>query len=487
MEINPNIFRAYDIRGKYPDEINEITVYKIGQAFAKYTKAKKILVGRDARLSSKSLSASLIKGINSQEVSVLDIGLCSEPVFYSAVAESDVDGGLMSTASHLGKGFNGLKPVFRKAVPLAREEVAELKNLVINSEFEVISNTRAAAKGVKEDLSSLTEEKIIKQDFTQTYINEIRKFIKTKFKPFKIVIDASNGMAGLYVEKVFAGTDLKIVPIFVEIDGNFPNHDPDPKILVNRQKLIDKIIAEKADLGIMLDGDADRVYFLDRQGEVIDPSLVSALIAQYLIEQSRKKKVLVEVRTSWAVKDFVEKIGGKVEVSLCWTIPIKLKMRQDHEIIFGSETSGHYVFADFYWTDDGILAALNFLQAISAKKEESIDEILSDFRGKYFIIEETNFEIENPGQASEVLKILEQNYKKQGAKIIKIDGLTVQFPNWWFNLRPSETEPLIRLNLEAKTKELMEEKKKEVSSLITRTAAKGGEERMFFDSLPTEA
>ncbi len=450
MFIDPNIFRAYDIRGKYPDEINEITVYKIGQAFAKYTKAKKILVGRDARLSSKSLSASLIKGINSQEVSVLDIGLCSAPVFYSAVAKSDVDGGLMSTASHLGKEFNGLKPVFRESIPLTREELASLKNLVINNEFEVISN----------------EEKIIKQDFTQTYIEEIRKFIKTKFKPFKIVIDASNGMAGLYVEKVFADTDLKIVPIFVEIDGNFPNHDPNPKIFVNRQKLIDKIIAEKADLGIMLDGDADRVYFLDRQGEVIDPSLVSALIAQYLIEQSRKKKVLVEVRTSWAVKDFVEKIGGKVEVSLCWTIPIKLKMRQDHEIIFGSETSGHYVFADFYWTDDGILAALNFLQAISAKKEESIDEILSDFRGKYFIIEETNFEIENSGQAKEVLKILEQNYKKQGAKIIKIDGLTVQFPNWWFNLRPSEAEPLIRLNLEAKTKELMEEKVKEIKAII---------------------
>ena len=154
--IDPNIFRAYDVRGKYPDEINEITVYKIGQAFAKYTKAKKILVGRDARLSSKSLSTSLIKGINSQGVSVLDIGLCSAPVFYSAVAESDVDGGLMSTASHLGKGFNGLKPVFRKSLPLSREEVASL-----NNEFEVISN----------------EEKIIKQDFTQTYIEEIRKFI----------------------------------------------------------------------------------------------------------------------------------------------------------------------------------------------------------------------------------------------------------------------------------------------------------------------
>jgi len=447
--IAPSIFHAYDIRGKYPEEINEETFYKIGQAFVKYAKAKKILVGQDIRLSSESLTASLIKGINSQGASVLDIGLCSTPCFYFAVAKSDVDGGLMCTASHLGREFNGLKPVFRGNTPLTREQVSEFKDLTINGDFKIISN----------------EEKIIKQDFTGTYLNEIVKFIKNKFKSLKVVIDASNGMAGLYVERVFEATNLKIIPIFIEPDGSFPNHDPNPKIPANRQKLVDKIISEKANLGIMFDGDADRVYFLDRQGQVIDPSLVSALMGQYLVLQTGKKKILIEVRTSRVVKDFMEKVGGKVGVSVCWSIPIKLAMEKDNEIIFGSETSGHYVFADFYRIDSGILAALNFFQAISAKKE-SLDEILEDFRSKYFIIEETNFQIKNCGQAKEILKTLEEKYRKEGAEILKIDGLTVQFPEWWFNLRLSETEPLIRLNLEAKTEELMNKKKEELSSLI---------------------
>lgn len=449
MKINPTIFKAYDIRGKYPEEIDEKIIYRIGQAFVKYSKARKVLVGRDIRISSESLSVSLIKGINSQGASVVDIGLCSTPVFYFAVAKSDVDGGLFNTASHLGQEFNGLKPVFRGNLPLTRKQIEEIKNFVINNDFKII----------------LDGEKIIKKDFSQIYINEIKKFIKNKLRPFKIVIDASNGMAGLYLEKVFAETGLEIIPIFVEADGNFPNHLPNPKIPANRQKLVERIIAEKTDLGIMFDGDADRVYFLDRQGQVIAPSLISALIAQYLITQTGKKKVLIEVRTSQVVKDLVEKLGGKVEVSVCWTIPMKLKMKEDPEIIFGSETSGHYVFADFYRIDDGILAALNFLQAISLKKE-SIDEILKDFREKYFIIEETNFEIKNLEQAKEILKMLESKYEKLGAKIFKIDGLTIKFSDWWFNLRPSETEPLIRFNLEAKTKDLMEEKKEELSFLI---------------------
>jgi phosphomannomutase len=449
MNINPSIFRAYDVRGKYPEELNEEAVYKIAQAFVRYLKAKKILVGRDARTSSEDLFSSLVRGINSQGAVAVDAGLCGTPAFYFAAAKSDADAGLLCTASHLGKEFNGLKPVLAKNVPLTREQINELKNVVMNENFRVVSE----------------EEKIVKQDFNQAYVEKIKEFIKDRLKPLKIVIDASNGMAGLYVEKVFSGTGLQVVPMFTEIDGSFPNHAPNPKIPANRQKLVDRILAEKADLGVMFDGDGDRVYLLDRQGRVIEPSLVSALIGEYLIKKTGRKKILVEVRTSRVVKDFAEKVGGRAEVSVCWTIPMKLKMMKDHEIIFGSETSGHYVFADFYRIDDGILAALNFIQAISVKKE-SIDEILQDFRAKYFVIEEKNFEIKNAGQANEVLKTLEKGYKKQDAKIVKIDGLTVQFPDWWFNLRTSESEPLLRLNLEAKTKELMEEKKKEVSSLV---------------------
>jgi phosphomannomutase len=449
MKINSHIFRGYDIRGKYPEEINEETIYKIGQAFADYIKAKQVLVARDIRLSSERLSNFLIKGINSQGVRVLDIGLSSTPCFYFAVATSKVDAGLMITASHLGKEFNGLKLVLGKNLPLTRDEIRELKKATINKEYNILSS----------------EIMVEKKDFSQIYIDTIRSFIKNEFKPLKIVIDAGNGMAGLYLEKIFAETGLKLIFIFTELDGSFPNRDPNPKISTNRQKIVEKILAEKADLGVMFDSDADRAYFLDRDGEVIDPNLVSALIAEYLIKQTGKNKVLVEVRTSRAVEDYVKKLGGEVETSVCWTIPMKLKMIENPEIIFGSETSGHYIFANFYKIDDAILAAINFLQIISLKKQ-LIDEIIDEFKKKYFIIEETNFRIKDSQQTEEILKILEEKYKKQGGKIIKIDGLTVKFNNWWYNLRPSETEPVIRLNLEADNKKLMEEKKREISLLI---------------------
>ena len=449
-QINQDVFHAYDIRGAYPQEFNEETAYKIARVFVKYSQAKQILVGRDIRLSSEKLLKSIINGINSQGVEIIDIGLCSTPCFYFAVANSDVDAGLMITASHAGKEFNGLKPYLKGGVPLSKEQMTEFKNIALNSEFSVLSSN---------------EEKIIKKDFTQIYVSTIRKFIKNEFKPLKVVSDAGNGMAGLYIKEIFSGTNLDVISIFDEPNGNFPNHETNPKIPDNRQKLTEKIISEKADLGFMFDGDADRVYVLNREGKVIDPSLVSALISQYLINQSQKKKILIEVRTSQVVNDFIEKFGGKAEISACWTIPIKLKMRADSEFIFGSETSGHYIFADFYWIDDGILAMLNFLQAISIKKE-TIDEIIQDFQKRYFIIEEINFEIKNSEQAKEILNALENKYKKEGAAILKIDGLSVKFPDWRFNLRASETEPLIRLNLEAKTKELMETKKQELTELI---------------------
>ena len=204
--MNSDIFHAYDIRGIYPQELNEEAAYKIAQALVQYTKAKQVLVGRDIRISSESLSNSIIKGINSQGAEVVDIGLCGTPCFYFAVASSGIDAGIMITASHASKEFNGFKLVFKGATPLSKEQMAEFKNIVLNGEFPVLSK----------------EEKIIKKDFAQEYINSIRKFIKNEFKPLKIVIDASNGMAGLYIEKVFTETNLNVIPIFNEPNGNFP-------------------------------------------------------------------------------------------------------------------------------------------------------------------------------------------------------------------------------------------------------------------------
>jgi phosphomannomutase len=446
---NPNIFRSFDIRGKYPEEVNEEAFYKIGQVLTDYLKAKKFLVAQDIRFSSPPLKESLLKGIFSQGAEVIDIGYSSTPCFYFATTIFKVKGGLIVTASHLPKEFNGLKIVLAGNIPLKKEDLLNLKEKFFNQEYQTL----------------FSKEKIIKADPTPFYISALKTFIKKPFLPLKIVLDLGNGMAGFYVDKIFPLTNLEIIYLFKEPEGGFPNRGPDPKNPLNRQKIIEEILKEKADLGIMFDSDVDRVYFLDRQGQVIDPNLVSALISQYLVRHSKRKKVLVDVRTSKVVRDFVEKERGRVEVSPAWTQPMKLRMIQDPEIVFSSETSGHYIFADFQRIDDGILAALIFLQALS-ENSQSLDEIIADFKKNYFIIEETNFGFQDLSRAKEVLEICQKKYEKEGGKIIKIDGLTVQFKDWWFNLRLSQSENFLRLNLEADRKELMEEKKEELSLLI---------------------
>lgn len=450
MSINPNIFKTYDIRGAYPEELTDEMAHKIGQAFTRYAKTKKIIVGRDTRLSSPSLTESLMKGIVSQGVDIIDIGLCSTSSFYFTVGNSDAGGGIMTTASHSPKKMNGFKLVFSGNTPLTKEQMLELKKIALEDNFPT-----AEIKG-----------KITKQDITDDYVRALRKSTKEKIKPLRIVMDSGNGTAGLYIEKVFSGIGLDIIPIFTEPDGNFPNHETNPKIPENRAELKKRIIEENADLGFMFDGDADRMYALDRQGDVIDPSLILAIIGEYMVKNSvNKKKVVIEVRTSRIVRDWIEKIGGKVIVSSCWTIPIKLEMKNDPAIVFGGETSGHYIFPELHETDDGIFAALTFLQAISTK-EETIDEIIKKFHEKYFVIEETNFEIASMNEADKIIAEIKNSYISKGAQISDIDGLSVVFLDWWFNLRKSQTEPVIRLNLEANTRDLMNEKKDELFKLI---------------------
>jgi phosphomannomutase len=449
MQINPKIFKAYDIRGVYPDELTEDVAYRVGQAFAKYSKANPIMVGRDTRVSSPELSEAFISGIVNQGIDVIDIGLCSTSCFYFTLAESGLDGGIMITASHNSKEFNGFKPALKDSAPLTKEQLLELKKIILETDLQP-----TAKKG-----------SVINQDSTDNYILAVRNSIKEKIKPLKVVMDAGNGMAGLYIEKVFSNIGLDVIPIFIELDGNFPNHETNPKIQENRVKLAEKIITEKADLGFMFDGDADRVGILDRNGEVIDYSLVLAIISEYLIKKSSRKKVVVEVRTSHIVNDWVKKAGGELIISSSWTIPIKLEMKSDPEIAFGGETSGHYMFPEIHDTDDGIFGALTFLQAISTK-EETIDEIIEEFRKTHFVLEETNFKITDGNKAQNLLKNVREKYSAEGAQILDIDGVSVIFPDWWFNIRESQSEPLLRLNLEANSKELFEEKKAEVIALL---------------------
>lgn len=447
--MNEKIFKAYDIRGDYPNELNEEEAYKIGRAFAYYSKAKNLVVGQDSRLSSPALTEALIQGITDQGVDVIDIGLCSTPCFYFTVGDSKFDGGIMTTASHSPKKINGFKLVFSGNLSLTQEQILELKELVQKNDFPAVEN-----KG-----------KIIKKDASVNYVQKIKSSIKERISPLKVVMDPGNGTAGLYLDNIFKDTGLSIVPLFYEPDGNFPNHETNPKIPENRVKLKEKILAEKADLGFMFDGDADRMYILDRRGDIVDPSLVLAIISEYMLKNSPKKKVVIEVRTSKIVRDWVEKSGGEIIVSSCWTIPIKLKMKADPEIVFGGETSGHYIFPDLHAVDDGIMAVLTFLQALNAKGK-TIDEITREFKEKYFVLEEQNFEMADTAEADKILDKLKAKYSAAGAQILEIDGLSVIFPDWWFNLRKSQSEPVIRLNLEANSQKVLEEKKDELLKLI---------------------
>lgn len=455
-KIDESIFKAYDIRGEYPSQLNEATAFRIGQAFANYVRKnnpsgepKKIIVGRDIRLSSESISEALIDGITLTGMDVIDIGLASSPHFNYSAAHLDFPA-MVVTASHMEKRFNGFKMAFAGNITLTKEQLLEIKEIVISDEEIKMSEIKGSVE---------------KKDILDDYIAEVKQFIKFPFKRLKVVMDAGNCMAGLSVEKVFAGTELEVVPLYTELDGNFPNHETNPKIEENQQDLKKKIVEEKADLGFMFDGDADRFYAFDRDGGVISPSFISALVGRYLIRNYSGNKVIIEVRTGNVVKDLVEEAGGEILVVKPWYVMIKIALGENPDAVFGSETSGHYLFRDFYKIDDGILTALIFLQAISVE-EKSIDEILSELRKKYFIIEEINFEFRNKEKGEEKLEKLEEYYKSKGGEILKIDGLSVIFADWHFNLRASESEPLLRLNLEADSEELMKEKTEEVSEMI---------------------
>lgn len=520
-KIKELIFKKYDIRGKYPEEVNEKVFFHIGKAFVKQMKVKEVVVGRDMRISSESLFKSLASGINSAGGKVIDIGLCSTPAFYFAVcrleavdeyhicpkssnfgsffrncfaniyniiskiskkspqnlkiyAEKSIHqqpplAGLMITASHLGKNFNGLKLVGKNAVALSEEDMEKLKKNIL-CHPELVSGSRDCRVG--STLLAMTTKYNIKKD----YISALRKFIKTPISKIKIVLDAGGGMASLYIKDIFSEIkNIKPIYLFDELDSDFSGRDSNPKEKKNRESLKKKILKEKANLGIMWDGDADRVYFLDNKGKVINPNFVSAFILEYLASVIPAKagiqSFVADIRSSKVIADTVARIGAKLFIAPAWHTEIKKEVIKQ-KACFGSETSGHYIFKDFCNIDDGILAALIFLQAISEMNQElriknqGFIKRLETFRRKYCILEETNFKIKDKKEAENILNKIEIKYKKEAIKIIKIDGLTMEFNAWRFNLRQSLSEPLLRLNMEADVEKVMQDKFKELKKLI---------------------
>lgn len=445
--INPAIFKAYDIRGIYPKEIDEEVTYKIVQAYGKFLGfPKKVALGRDVRLSSPSLWQAAANGLTDAGIDIYDIGVGTTDMYYFAVANYNLDGGLMVSASHNEREWNGLKMVRKGSVPISSDTgIEDIKSITL-SDFSF----KVPQKG-----------KIIKLDIFSDYINKNLSFIDYKnIKKFKIVVNPNFGMAGKIIEELSKIIPMNLVKLNFEPDGSFPKGRPDPLIPENRQETSELIKKEKADFGVSWDADGDRCFFFDEKGRFIEGCYISAVLAKIILSRSPKgSKIISDPRLICAVSEAVSEVGGKLTLSKVGHSFIKEKMRAE-DAVFGGENSAHYYFKDFFYCDNGIIPFLLILEYLSVNKIK-LSEINDYYLGKFPVSGEINFEVANKDK---VLKRVEEKY--QDGEISKLDGLTVGFKDWRFNLRPSNTEPLIRLNIEAKTKDLVEKKKKELLNLI---------------------
>ena len=444
--VNPSIFKAYDIRGKYPEEIDAEAAYKIGAAFVRFLAKPKlnIAVGRDMRSSSPILFKSLVKGIIEQGANVIDLGLTATPMLYFGVAYHGFDGGINITGSHIPGDSNGFKFVREKAIPLSEKSgLGELKRTVMENK-----------------LRKKTEGKVLKKDILNDYINNALRFLKRgAVKKLKIVVDTGNGMGGLIIPHLFKEINCRIIPLYFELNGSFPHHIPNPLIPENLFALQKKVLEKRANLGIALDGDADRVVFIDEKGRTISGDLITALLAKALLKDNPGEKILYDLRSSRVVKEEIKKSGGIPIIFRVGHSFIKEKMREEN-ILFAGELSGHDYLRENYFIESPLVVILKVLEVLS-EKDKPLSEIIQPFK-RYFASGEINCKVRDKEKE---LKKLEERY--QDAKnIFHLDGLSVEYENWWFNVRPSNTEELLRLNLETKSKELMEEKKKEIVQVI---------------------
>ncbi|MFA6159655.1 MAG: phosphomannomutase/phosphoglucomutase [Parcubacteria group bacterium] len=443
--INPKIFKAYDIRGLYPEEINGETAYNIGRALVAFTKAKKIAVGRDMRVSSPEMEEALVMGITDQGADVVKIGLASTPMTYFSSWKLAVDVAVIITASHNPAQYNGMKFCFQGAVPIGEGSgMEEIKELAVKGEFIEAENKGKVSENF---------------EIGNQYIDYVAGFFNKDFAKKKIVVDFGNGMGA--VEKgVFEKfpENLEVDYLFEELDGNFPNHEANP-LKVETLEVLQKTVLEKnADLGISYDGDADRVGFVDEKGEAVPMDYLIALLAKEVLKKNPGGLVLMDLRSSNAVKEVIEEAGGKVNRCRVGHSLIKKQMRAEGAI-FAGELSGHYFFEANSKAEMATLAVLMLLNLMN-ETGQKMSELVHDLK-RYFHSGEINSEVEDK---EAVMNKLKEKYSI--GKLDTLDGIRIDFPDWWFSVRASNTEPVLRLNLEAKTKELMEEKREEVLGMI---------------------
>jgi phosphomannomutase len=449
MNLDPGIFKAYDVRGVYPSEVNEEAARAIGAAFVVYLGAKRIAVGRDMRLSSPALAAAFIDGATAQGADVVDYGMIPTDMLYFAVARDGHDGGVQITASHNPKQYNGMKMVRKEAFPLSGEEgITEIREMIASGTLPAAATRRG---------------QVTTKDVLDAYVQHVMSFIDPAvFRPLNVVLDAGSGMGGLVAPHLFDRLPCRTATLCFEIDGRFPNHEANPLIEENRRDIVEAVVAQKADVGIAWDGDADRCFFITGTGEFVSGDFITALLAEAFLLKHPGSTIIYDLRASYAVRDTVARYGGISLMNRVGHAFFKRRMRETNAI-FGGEVTGHYYFRDNFYADNGFIPALLILELMS-KKGQSLHELLQPLANKYFISGEINTKLASMDLVP--AKLVQIAAKYADGRQYNLDGLSVEYADWHFNVRPSNTEPLLRLNLEAVTPELMAAKRDEVIGLI---------------------
>jgi phosphomannomutase len=463
MSVPPEIFKAYDIRGIAGEQIDAEAAHTIGRAFArvisdlsgKPTTEVTVAVGRDMRLSAPELLRAYRDGIVLEGASVVDLGQVGSEMLYWTVGTRGLDGGLMCTASHNPKAYTGAKLVEKGALALSGERgIGEIRDLCTGSELDAAPDVPAG--------------QVVEEDVYDAFQQAALEFIDpAKIKPLKVVVDGGNGMAGPMVGPILKHLDLDLVETYWTPDGNFPDHEPNPLLPENRQFIIDKVLETGADLGIAWDGDADRCFFIDDLGRFVDGDFLTALLAESLVEKARAggnetPTILYDCRASRAVADIVEAAGGRALINRVGHAFFKTRMPKEGAI-FGGEVSGHYYFEKFSNADSGTLPALLILELLSVRGAK-LSELVGRFHEKYFISGEINSTVDD---ADAKMAEIEQKYGATDATITHVDGVSVDYEDWHFNVRKSNTEPLLRLCLESLVSpEDMERRRDELLALI---------------------
>ena len=442
----PSVFKAYDVRGLYPAELDEDGAYAIGRAYVEQFEPRRIAVGRDMRLSSPTMAQALINGAADGGADVADLGMVGTEMVYFAVGELGLDGGVAVTASHNPRDYTGMKIVRRGALPVGIESgLLDIRDRALRAEW------RQAERGA-----------VASEDIWDRFVSRVLSFVDVSaIRRLRVVIDAANGMAGAMLPPVLDRLpQVEAVRFNFEPDGSFPNHEPNPLLPENREFIVRATTDARADFGVAYDGDADRCFFVDDRGEFVPGDFTTALFAETLLAKEPGGKVIYDVRASWAVPEAIERSGGVPLINRVGHSFIKQRMREEGAV-FAGEVSAHYYFRDFSQADSGVIPFLLMLELLS-KRGQKLSEILTPLRSRYFLTGELNTPV--PDVALK-LQQLKEHFGVEG-RVSHLDGISIDADEWHMNVRPSNTEPLLRLNLEARSRELMERKRDEVLGLI---------------------